>query len=129
MIRRPPRSTRTDTLFPYTTLFRSDFTALAEAGCGAGFDFSGYCSQASFLLGNGLTEYVQSAQHLPEVERYRLTTAAKRLTLPGEMGERFQVMGFARGVDFSAAFTLADLSRRSEERRVGKEGVRKVRTR
>src|SRR3546814_1839734 len=26
MIRRPPRSTRTDTLFPYTTLFRSDAT-------------------------------------------------------------------------------------------------------
>src|SRR3546814_20366713 len=26
MIRRPPRSTRTDTLFPYTTLFRSDVT-------------------------------------------------------------------------------------------------------
>src|SRR3546814_19749485 len=25
MIRRPPRSTRTDTLFPYTTLFRSIF--------------------------------------------------------------------------------------------------------
>src|SRR3546814_8307631 len=30
MIRRPPRSTRTDTLFPYTTLFRS---AVCE-GCG-----------------------------------------------------------------------------------------------
>src|SRR3546814_14704235 len=29
MIRRPPRSTRTDTLFPYTTLFRSDLV-LAE---------------------------------------------------------------------------------------------------
>src|SRR3546814_5030911 len=28
MIRRPPRSTRTDTLFPFTTLFRSE--ALAE---------------------------------------------------------------------------------------------------
>src|SRR3546814_13900195 len=27
MIRRPPRSTRTDTLFPYTTLFRSHFAA------------------------------------------------------------------------------------------------------
>src|SRR3546814_760764 len=27
MIRRPPRSTRTDTLFPYTTLFRSKTTA------------------------------------------------------------------------------------------------------
>src|SRR3546814_9536308 len=34
MIRRPPRSTRTDTLFPYSTLFRSDeaFAFLAEAG-------------------------------------------------------------------------------------------------
>src|SRR3546814_12573153 len=31
MIRRPPRSTRTDTLFPYTTLFRSgEFPALEE---------------------------------------------------------------------------------------------------
>src|SRR3546814_7664824 len=28
MIRRPPRSTRTDTLFPYTTLFRSDLLTL-----------------------------------------------------------------------------------------------------
>src|SRR3546814_2798004 len=27
MLRRPPRSTRTDTLFPYTTLFRSPVTA------------------------------------------------------------------------------------------------------
>src|SRR3546814_3717313 len=34
MIRRPPRSTRTDTLFPYTTLFRSHRTgrAMADAG-------------------------------------------------------------------------------------------------
>src|SRR3546814_18704425 len=31
MIRRPPRSTRTDTLFPYTTLFRLPCLALAEA--------------------------------------------------------------------------------------------------
>src|SRR3546814_2499962 len=30
MIRRPPRSTRTDTLFPYTTLFRSDPGGAAE---------------------------------------------------------------------------------------------------
>src|SRR3546814_1788055 len=28
MIRLPPRSTRTDTLFPYTTLFRSEFASL-----------------------------------------------------------------------------------------------------
>src|SRR3546814_3936896 len=31
MIRRPPRSTRTDTLFPYTTLFRSDAAAGRQA--------------------------------------------------------------------------------------------------
>src|SRR3546814_8588628 len=31
MIRRPPRSTRTDTLFPYTTLFRSPFAAKFDA--------------------------------------------------------------------------------------------------
>src|SRR3546814_13751319 len=31
MIRRPPRSTRTDTLFPYTTLFRSACSALRAA--------------------------------------------------------------------------------------------------
>src|SRR3546814_5119739 len=31
MIRRPPRSTRTDTLFPYTTLFRSLKKQLDEA--------------------------------------------------------------------------------------------------
>src|SRR3546814_444534 len=30
MIRRPPRSTRTDTLFPYTTLFRSNATCVHE---------------------------------------------------------------------------------------------------
>src|SRR3546814_21150577 len=33
MLRRPPRSTRTDTLFPYTTLFRSNLAkALAREG-------------------------------------------------------------------------------------------------
>src|SRR3546814_1602803 len=31
MIRRPPRSTRTDTLFPYTTLFRSECEAQGSA--------------------------------------------------------------------------------------------------
>src|SRR3546814_4420463 len=37
MIRRPPRSTRTDTLFPYTTLFRSlfDQSALSSEKYGA----------------------------------------------------------------------------------------------
>src|SRR3546814_8780973 len=35
MIRRPPRSTRTDTLFPYTTLFRSELTRESQRlACG-----------------------------------------------------------------------------------------------
>src|SRR3546814_16428857 len=34
MIRRPPRSTRTDTLFPYTTLFRSIESARAAEDAG-----------------------------------------------------------------------------------------------
>src|SRR3546814_18988110 len=36
MIRRPPRSTRTDTLFPYTTLFRSSADR-PHARCGGGY--------------------------------------------------------------------------------------------
>src|SRR3546814_3626660 len=45
MLRRPPRSTRTDTLFPYTTLFRSAippaiaFSACAFSACGDGRPF------------------------------------------------------------------------------------------
>src|SRR3546814_9850825 len=38
MIRRPPRSTRTDTLFPYTTLFRSQLDAALAAFPDARFD-------------------------------------------------------------------------------------------
>src|SRR3546814_3741348 len=34
MIRRPPRSTRTDTLFPYTTLFRSDDPGRLDSAAG-----------------------------------------------------------------------------------------------
>src|SRR3546814_8834345 len=43
MIRRPPRSTRTDTLFPYTTLFRSwvfDVTDLQNITALSAFDVS-----------------------------------------------------------------------------------------
>src|SRR3546814_15110836 len=38
MIRRPPRSTRTDTLFPYTTLFRSHRQQLGADRVGRGLD-------------------------------------------------------------------------------------------
>jgi SAM-dependent MidA family methyltransferase len=88
-----------------------DFTALAEAGVAAGFDFAGYCSQASFLLGNGLAGVLERIERIAdEGERLRRTQEVKRLTLPSEMGERFQVMGFEKGVEFGAAFLAGDLS-------------------
>lgn len=89
-----------------------DFTALAEAGTHAGFDFTGYCSQASFLIGNGLEALLAEAEGkvYDEAARYALRQEAKRLTLPGEMGECFQAMGFARDVEFGTAFLIGDLS-------------------
>src|SRR3546814_4017369 len=42
MLRRPPRSTRTDTLCPYTTLFRSRLL-LGASIFGAGWGLAGYC--------------------------------------------------------------------------------------
>ena len=91
-----------------------DFTALAEAGTGAGFDLAGYCSQANFLLGNGLAERLQEAEAKArdEAALQRLRHEAKQLTLPGAMGERFQAMGFARDVAFGAAFLAGDLTYR-----------------
>src|SRR3546814_15690494 len=38
MLRRPPRSTRTDTLFPYTTLFRSALVMVFGRGADAGYE-------------------------------------------------------------------------------------------
>ncbi len=88
-----------------------DFTALAEAGTHAGFDLAGYCTQASFLLGNGLPQLLQEAEaRATETQLQRLRNEAKQLTLPSEMGERFQVMGFSRDVEFGAAFLSGDLS-------------------
>ncbi len=89
-----------------------DFTALAEAGTHAGFDFTGYCSQASFLVGNGLETLLTEAENKAndEAARYTLRQQAKRLTLPDAMGERFQAMGFSRDVEFGTAFLAGDLS-------------------
>ena len=88
-----------------------DFTALAEAGVSAGFDFAGYCSQASFLLGNGLAGVLERIERIgDEAERLRRTEEVKKLTLPSGMGERFGVMGFEKGVEFGAAFLAGDLS-------------------
>ncbi|MBP6749831.1 MAG: SAM-dependent methyltransferase [Xanthomonadaceae bacterium] len=91
-----------------------DFTAMAEAGTAAGFEFAGYCNQASFLIGNGLEQRLaeHEAHAADEAARYALRQQAKKLTLPGEMGERFQAIGFARKSSLSHAFVVGDLSYR-----------------
>jgi SAM-dependent MidA family methyltransferase len=90
-----------------------DFTALAESGINAGFQLAGYCAQHSFLLNNGLPQRLEAIAAIADpVDRHRRTNEIKRLTLPGEMGERFQAMGFQRGVDVRGAFAAGDLTRR-----------------
>jgi SAM-dependent MidA family methyltransferase len=81
-----------------------DFTALAEAGINAGYDSMAYLFQSELLLAAGL-DAVFAAAHAAaadEAARYALAQQVKRLTLPGEMGERFQAMLFARGLDADA---------------------------
>src|SRR3546814_8412335 len=61
MIRRPPRSTRTDTLFPYTTLFRS-------------------IRQTYGLLSDQLLETTRQLSDLDPEARARMEFAAKAMT-------------------------------------------------
>src|SRR3546814_5286654 len=61
MIRRPPRSTRTDTLFPYTTLFRSRTND--------GFaQFYGLCGGVRGLIGGYIGSQIRSEEHTSELQ-------------------------------------------------------------
>lgn len=90
-----------------------DFTALAEAADDCGLDVLGYCSQAMFLLGCGLHDVLAEATADSADSGLSVTAEARQLTLPGMMGERFQVMGLGRGLDRDEAplmgFSLQDL--------------------
>lgn len=88
-----------------------DFTAVAEAGLHAGFELAGFASQAAFLLNNGLQDRIELIG-ADLVEQHRRNNEAKRLTLPGEMGERFKAIGLQRGVDASEQFAFGDQSHR-----------------
>src|SRR3546814_16688957 len=107
MIRRPPRSTRTDTLFPYTTLFRSPFqTELDTAFAPLALLVTGAHDQRSRLL------------------------VTARLRALGRLAPGGDRMAAARGAAFAAAVRVVDrVHGRSEERRVGKECVRTCRSR
>lgn len=75
-----------------------DFTALAEAGHECGLDCAGYATQAMFLFGCGLEEILADQAELPTRERLAVSEEIRMLTLPGEMGEKFQCMALARNV-------------------------------
>ncbi len=87
-----------------------DFTAVAESAQAAGLDVAGYTTQAHFLIGCGLGEFVANVGELDLVERVNLSRQAMVLTLPGEMGERFKVIALAKGYDAPLrGFAVRDL--------------------
>src|SRR3546814_14830078 len=114
MIRRPPRSTRTDTLFPYTTLFRSRLDRDREPvvferhQLARRADGSGRRLQSLFQLGLAC-RYLT----LGPLPWRKCRTADSQLSL---LSWR----------DHSPPFDALVPGKRSEERRVGKEGVSTV---
>src|SRR5450631_3760733 len=87
-----------------------DFTALAEASRGSGFELAGFTTQAHFLAGIGLHQEMRLAAGEDENLYARLANQARQLMLPGEMGERFKAMAWLRGLDIPlSGFALLDL--------------------
>nr|WP_242482449.1 SAM-dependent methyltransferase [Thiocystis violacea] len=85
-----------------------DFTAVAEAGVGAGFDLEGFTTQAHFLIGCGIDRLMAKSEDAPD-----LGAGAKQLLLPTAMGERFKVMGLGKGLSTPlSGFAVRDLSDR-----------------
>ncbi len=90
-----------------------DFTALAEAADLSGLQVEGYTSQVMFLLGCGLEQVLASQAAQSDDEGMSINAQARQLTMPGMMGERFQVMGLGRNLDFPlSGFELLDLCHR-----------------
>ncbi|MEN8128711.1 MAG: SAM-dependent methyltransferase [Pseudomonadota bacterium] len=88
-----------------------DFTAVAEAGVESGLQLLGYTTQAHFLLAGGLDEIF--SEGLDEGLRLEYSQQIKRLTLPSEMGERFQVIALGKRFETPIpGFGLRDLRAR-----------------
>jgi SAM-dependent MidA family methyltransferase len=73
-----------------------DFTRVADAALAAGLEVTGFATQAAFLLGNGIEPMISEPSDA--AGRARLAGQARRLLLPGEMGESFKVMALCRNV-------------------------------
>ncbi len=87
-----------------------DFTRVAEAAVAVGLDVLGFVTQAAFLLATGIEELTSGSAGL--LERVQRAGEARRLLLPGEMGEAFKVMALGRDFDSPLrGFSLQDLRR------------------
>jgi SAM-dependent MidA family methyltransferase len=75
-----------------------DFTRMAEAAVDAQLEVAGFCTQAAFLLANGIESELAASAAASGSERTRLASEARTLLLPGEMGESFKVMALTRDV-------------------------------
>ncbi|MCE3285935.1 MAG: hypothetical protein K0R70_2191, partial [Steroidobacteraceae bacterium] len=76
-----------------------DFTAVAEAAQAADLEVAGFTTQAHFLIGCALEQFLGDVADLDIVERVNLSRQAMVLTLPGEMGERFKAIALAKDCD------------------------------
>ncbi|HTJ97811.1 MAG TPA: SAM-dependent methyltransferase [Rhodocyclaceae bacterium] len=76
-----------------------DFTAMAEAGFGAGLNVAGYTSQAAFLINCGLTDVLARTSAEDTVIYLKQSKAVEKLISPAEMGELFKVIAFSKGID------------------------------
>jgi SAM-dependent MidA family methyltransferase len=74
-----------------------DFTAIAEAGFGAGISVLGYAAQSHFLLNCGILDLMGHGGSEAS-ERLRDSNAVQKLLSPAEMGELFKVIALGRGV-------------------------------
>ncbi|MFC4310931.1 class I SAM-dependent methyltransferase [Steroidobacter flavus] len=88
-----------------------DFTAVAEAAVAAGMSVAGYTTQAHFLIGNGIEQFLAPKDDDELASRLQMARQAMLLTLPGEMGERFKVIGLTKGMDLPLrGFSVRDLA-------------------
>lgn len=72
-----------------------DFSAVAHGGVAAGWRLTGYGTQSHFLAAAGLPEVLSARPGaLPDS---RLVMEARRLLMPGDMGEKFKVMLLSAG--------------------------------
>ena len=76
-----------------------DFTAVAEAAVNIGLHVSGFTTQAHFLIASGLGQLVSEYETDDVVERSRMTHQVSKLTMPGEMGEKFKFIGLSKSFD------------------------------